>query len=103
MAFGQCGRIRLRAAAGACSAIDRLEATLSKTIEISMSADSYILTFSWPNRPGIVAAVARALFESGGNIQEAHQYDDVETNLFFCPYPVQFRRWRSGRNLSQGV
>jgi formyltetrahydrofolate hydrolase len=50
-----------------------------------MSADSYILTFSRPNRPGIVAAVARALFESGGNIQEAHQYDDVETNAFFLP------------------
>jgi formyltetrahydrofolate deformylase len=49
-----------------------------------MSADSHILTFSCPNRPGIVAAVARALFESGGNIQEAHQYDDVETNIFFA-------------------
>jgi len=49
-----------------------------------MSADSHILTFSCPNRPGIVAAVARALFDCGGNIQEAHQYDDVETNVFFA-------------------
>jgi formyltetrahydrofolate deformylase len=49
-----------------------------------MSADSHILTFSCPNRPGIVAAVARMLFECGGNILEAHQYDDVETNAFFA-------------------
>jgi formyltetrahydrofolate deformylase len=49
-----------------------------------MSADSYILTFSCPNKPGIVAIVARTLFETGGNIQEAHQYDDVETNVFFA-------------------
>jgi formyltetrahydrofolate deformylase len=49
-----------------------------------MPADSYILTFSCPNRPGIVAAVARTLFENGGNIQEAHQYDDVDTNAFFA-------------------
>ena len=55
-----------------------------------MSADSYILTFSCPNRPGIVAAVARALFESGGNIQEAHQYDDVETNVFFARIRFNF-------------
>ena len=55
-----------------------------------MSADSYILTFSCPNRPGIVAAVARALFESGGNIQEANQYDDIETNLFFARIRFNF-------------
>jgi formyltetrahydrofolate deformylase len=52
--------------------------------QFAMSPDSHILTFSCPNRPGIVAAVARVLFECGGNIQEAHQYDDVETNVFFA-------------------
>jgi formyltetrahydrofolate deformylase len=55
-----------------------------------MPTDSYILTFSCPNRPGIVATVARTLFESGGNIQEAHQYDDVETNMFFARIRFDF-------------
>ncbi|MCC8935173.1 formyltetrahydrofolate deformylase [Bradyrhizobium ivorense] len=55
-----------------------------------MTASSYILTFSCPNRPGIVAAVARTLFDVGGNIQEAHQYDDVETNLFFARIRFNF-------------
>ena len=55
-----------------------------------MSTDSHILTFSCPNRPGIVAAVARALFECGGNIQEAHQYDDVDTNGFFARIRFNF-------------
>ncbi len=55
-----------------------------------MSNDSYILTFACPNRPGIVAAVARTLFESGGNIQEAHQYDDLETNQFFTRIRFNF-------------
>ena len=55
-----------------------------------MFADSYILTFSCPNKPGIVAGVARTLFEAGGNIQEAHQYDDVETNMFFARIRFDF-------------
>jgi formyltetrahydrofolate deformylase len=55
-----------------------------------MPTDSHILTFSCPNRPGIVAAVARALFECGGNIQEAHQYDDIETNIFFARIRFNF-------------
>ncbi|MHC2338526.1 formyltetrahydrofolate deformylase [Bradyrhizobium sp. USDA 4454] len=55
-----------------------------------MSASSFVLTFSCPNRPGIVAAVARTLFDAGGNIQEAHQYDDVETNLFFARIRFNF-------------
>lgn len=53
-------------------------------------SDNYILTFSCPNRPGIVAIVARALFENSGNIQEAHQYDDVETNIFFSRIRFDF-------------
>ncbi|MCD0419041.1 formyltetrahydrofolate deformylase [Rhodopseudomonas sp. BR0M22] len=55
-----------------------------------MSNDSYILTSSCPNRPGIVAAVARLLFENGGNIQEAHQYDDIESNQFFARIRFNF-------------
>ncbi|MDQ0324350.1 formyltetrahydrofolate deformylase [Rhodopseudomonas julia] len=43
----------------------------------------FILTFSCPNRPGIVAAVATSLVSSGYNILEAQQFDDAETGHFF--------------------
>ena len=43
----------------------------------------YSLTLSCPNRPGIVAAVSKALFARGGDIFSAQQYDDVEHGLFF--------------------
>jgi formyltetrahydrofolate deformylase len=42
-----------------------------------------ILTLSCPNRPGIVSAVSTYLFEQGGNILDAQQFDDTETDLFF--------------------
>ncbi|MGZ8347623.1 MAG: formyltetrahydrofolate deformylase [Allosphingosinicella sp.] len=42
-----------------------------------------ILTLSCDDRPGLVAAVAGFLFENGGNILEAQQFDDVETGKFF--------------------
>ena len=48
-----------------------------------MSGARYVLTFSCPNRPGIVAAVSAALFEGGFNILDAQQFDDVETGVFF--------------------
>ena len=43
----------------------------------------YVLTLSCPDRPGIVAAVASFLFERGGNILEAQQFDDTESGRFF--------------------
>ena len=42
-----------------------------------------ILTLSCPDRPGIVARVSGFLFERGGNILDAQQYDDAETGRFF--------------------
>jgi len=48
-----------------------------------MTTDSYTLTLNCPNRPGIVAAIATGLFESGANITQAQQYDDVATGQFF--------------------
>lgn len=48
-----------------------------------MSASSYLLTLSCPNQPGIVARITAELFAHGGNIREAHQYDDTETDRFF--------------------
>jgi formyltetrahydrofolate deformylase len=44
---------------------------------------SYILTLSCPDRPGIVHAVSGFLLERGGNIEEAAQYNDHGTGLFF--------------------
>jgi formyltetrahydrofolate deformylase len=44
---------------------------------------AYILTLSCPDRPGIVHAVSGFLFERGGNIEEAAQYSDTSTGLFF--------------------
>lgn len=44
---------------------------------------TYILTLSCANRPGIVAAVTGFLAEGGGNIVEAHQFDDTLSKRFF--------------------
>ena len=48
----------------------------------------YVLTLSCPDRPGIVHAVSGFLLEHGGNIEEAAQYNDHDTGLFFMR--VQF-------------
>ncbi|MDP2017815.1 formyltetrahydrofolate deformylase, partial [Hydrogenophaga sp.] len=49
---------------------------------------TYVLTLSCQDRPGIVHAVSGFLFEHGGNIEEAAQYNDHATGLFFMR--VQF-------------
>ena len=49
---------------------------------------AYVLTLSCPDKPGIVHAVSGFLFERGGNIEEAAQYNDHGTGLFFMR--VQF-------------
>jgi len=48
-----------------------------------MAETKFVLTFSCANRPGIVAAASVALFELGGNILDAQQFDDLETDRFF--------------------
>jgi formyltetrahydrofolate deformylase len=48
----------------------------------------YILTLSCPDRLGLVHAVSGFLLERGGNIEEAAQYNDADTGLFFMR--VQF-------------
>ena len=52
------------------------------------SAPTYILTLSCPDRLGLVHAVSGFLLEHGGNIEEAAQYNDEGTGLFFMR--VQF-------------
>jgi formyltetrahydrofolate deformylase len=49
---------------------------------------AYILTLSCPDRKGIVHAVSGFLLENGGNIEEAAQYNDLSTGVFFMR--VQF-------------
>ena len=44
---------------------------------------AYILNLSCPDRTGIVHAVSGFLLERGGNIEEAAQYNDHGTGLFF--------------------
>ena len=48
-----------------------------------MSASQFVLTLSCPDRPGIVAAVSNFLYDTGQNILDAQQFDDVETKRFF--------------------
>ena len=44
---------------------------------------SYILNLTSADKPGIVNAVTGFLLEHGGNIEEAAQYNDHSTGLFF--------------------
>lgn len=44
---------------------------------------SLILTLSCEDKPGIVARVTSNLFEAGGNITEAQQFDDPQSGQFF--------------------
>jgi len=59
---------------------------------------THILTLSCPDRTGIVHAVSGFLLERGGNIEEAAQYNDPDTGLFFmrvqfsCPTPGEALR-----------
>ena len=48
-----------------------------------MPDSQFVLTLSCPDRPGIVAAVSTFLAQSGQNILDAQQFDDVETKKFF--------------------
>ncbi|MFY8041707.1 MAG: hypothetical protein ACOVOD_02160, partial [Rhodoferax sp.] len=51
-------------------------------------SQTYILTFSCPDRLGLVHYVSGFLLERGGNMEEAAQYNDHDSCLFFMR--VQF-------------
>lgn len=57
----------------------------------------YLLKLHCTDRPGIVAAIATAIAERGGNILESAQFDDVDTGKFFMR--VRFES-RSGADLN---
>ncbi|MFM7029118.1 MAG: formyltetrahydrofolate deformylase [Chakrabartia sp.] len=48
-----------------------------------MSQLRQTLTLSCPDRPGLVAGVARLLADNGGNIMESQQFNDQESDRFF--------------------
>ena len=60
-------------------------------------ADSYVLRLSCVDQPGILSAVTTALFDHGGNILEAQQFDDLETGRFFAR--LQFEGVSEGTSL----
>ena len=48
-----------------------------------MPDHQFVMTFSCPDRPGIVSAVSTFLAHNGQNILDAQQFNDVETGHFF--------------------
>lgn len=48
-----------------------------------MSIENYYLTLTCPNKPGIVATVSTYIFNAGGDIEEAQQFDDKASKRFF--------------------
>src|SRR6202042_473824 len=67
-----------------------------------MSSPAYLLTLACPNQAGIVARVTAELFRHGGNILEAHQFDDAEGGLFFTRIVFNLADDETGGALTEG-
>jgi len=65
-----------------------------------MTTENYYLTLTCPNRPGIVAAVSTYIFQAGGDIEEAQQFDDKASKRFFMR--VSFSCPTDGNTLRSG-
>jgi len=61
---------------------------MSDTNTPASTPGTYVLTLSCPDRLGLVHAVSGFLLEHSGNIEEAAQFNDHDTGLFFMR--VQF-------------
>ena len=48
-----------------------------------MKKNTYTLLLTCINKPGIVANVSKFIYDNGGDINEAHQFDDDDTGRFF--------------------
>jgi formyltetrahydrofolate deformylase len=48
-----------------------------------MTSEALILSLSCPDKPGLVAGVARNIADHGGNILDAAQFNDTESGRFF--------------------
>lgn len=55
----------------------------SNSLTISYGPNNYYPTLTCPNKPGLVAAVSTYIFELGGDIEEAQQFDDKASKRFF--------------------
>ena len=65
-----------------------------------MTIENYYLTLTCPNTPGIVAAVSSYIFQAGGDIEEAQQFDDKDSKRFFMR--VSFSCPTDGNTLRSG-
>lgn len=65
-----------------------------------MTIENYYLTLTCPNRPGIVAAVSTYIYQAGGDIEEAQQFDDKASKRFFMR--VSFSCGVSAQTLREG-
>jgi formyltetrahydrofolate deformylase len=65
-----------------------------------MTTENYYLTLTCPNKPGIIAAVSTYIFQAGGDIEEAQQFDDKATKRFFMR--VSFSCPTDGNTLRSG-
>lgn len=63
--------------------------------------EQLVLTFTCPDRPGIVHAVTGAIVEAGGNITELQQFSSVDTGRFFMR--VQIDVDESERSFSETI
>ncbi|RJF92288.1 formyltetrahydrofolate deformylase [Noviherbaspirillum saxi] len=61
----------------------------------------YIIRLACANRPGIVAAVATALFEGGFNILDSQQFDDTVSDRFFVR--IHFEQTRAHAEIDIGT
>ena len=50
---------------------------------ITQTHQGYVLTLSCADRPGLVAAITGRLFQLGGNIREAQQFNAVDSGRFY--------------------
>lgn len=48
-----------------------------------MKKNTYTLILTCRNQPGIVSYVSKFIFDAGGDIYEAHQFDDPDTGRFY--------------------
>lgn len=48
-----------------------------------MEKNTFTLLLSCINKPGIVASVSKFIYDNGGDINEAHQFDDADSGRFF--------------------
>ena len=63
--------------------------------------NAYILNLSCKDKPGIVHGVSGFLLERGGNIEEAAQFNDPDTGLFFMR--VQFTSAQTAQSLREDL